>query len=417
MPSTRQLAVSLLEEWARGEQHAVSILDQYALGYKLAGRDTAMLQSLVFGVLRNMTLLDHWAAELSNGRSIDTGTRTVVRLGLAQLLLLEMSPHAAVNETVALAGHARGFVNAILRRADRERVALLGQREALPTNVRCSHPRWLVQRWEQQYGIVAAAAICAWNQLPAPVIVRANGLAKVPFVPGSDASAVGASIASLKSLAGSFYLCPTLPREALAAGQCYAQDPSTALAPLLLAPQSGDAVLDACAAPGGKTAILAQLMRNEGKIIATDVSMPRLQRLSDNLDRMQVTNVQALRHDWADGNSLPPKVTANFDRILLDVPCSNTGVMRRRIDVRWRIEPETFAAQARTQLDLLQACILALKPGGTLVYSTCSIDREENEGVIERALANTPGLKLVETQQLLPHRDGVDGAFAAKLTK
>ena len=404
MPSSRQLAVSLLEEWGRGEQHAAAMVDQYALGYKLAPRDTALLQNLVFGVLRHLTLLDHWAGELSNGRKIDAGTLTVVRLGLAQLLLLDMSPHAAVNETVALAGHARGFVNAILRRADRERVALLEQREMMPTAIRCSHPRWLVGRWEQQFGIVEAAALCAWNQQPAPIFVRANTLSARPFSAVPESGASGES-EGIEVLPHGFFKCSTLPRAALAAGQCYAQDPSTALAPMLLDPQPGDAVLDACAAPGGKTALLAQLMRNEGKIIATDASMPRLQRLSENLARLNVTNVQALRHDWAEGLPLPPKVTANFDRILLDVPCSNSGVMRRRIDVRWRIEPETFAAQAATQLELICACAAVLKPGGTLVYSTCSIDREENQDVIEKALASIPGLKLVETKQTLPHRD------------
>ena len=136
--------------------------------------------------------------------------------------------------------------------------------------------------------------------------------------------------------------------------------------------------------------------------------------MARNMQRLHVNNVTEMVYDWLK-ESRGPKENKKYDRILLDVPCSNTGVIRRRIDVRWRLKPQDITAQAATQLQLLLSCVHSLATGGVIVYSTCSIDKEENEQVIEKAMAAIPGLQLIETKQTLPHRDGVDGAFAAAL--
>ena len=284
--------------------------------------------------------------------------------------------------------------------------AIMAERPTLPPSIAFSQPEFLVQRWTRQFDAAQAAAICAWNQEPSSVYVRANGL-----MPGAE-QAVKA-LPGLEDIGGGFFRCEGLPRAALASGACYAQDPSTAVAPRLLDPQPGETVLDACAAPGGKAAILAQLMRNEGTLVACDSSGARLRRLSGNLKRLGV-NAQVFIHDWAK-SAPPPWGDLRFDRILLDVPCSNTGVMRRRVDVRWRIKLEEFRTLAALQLQLIKTAAALLKPGGTLVYSTCSLDAEENQEVVAKALADLPRLKLIETQQVLPQRDGFDGAYAAKL--
>lgn len=409
MPNARKLALEVLREWSRGEAYAAALVDQAARETQLASRDAALLQTLVYGVLRNLSLLDHWSAFLSRDRELDPASRWLLRLGLAQLLLLEMPPHAAVNETVNLATRARGFINAILRRADRDKQELLAQVPALPLHIRYSHPGHLVDRLRSAVGESGIEGLLAWNQKPAETYVRLNRL-------HPDAAATVPALEGLADAGDDFFRCETPPREALADGRCYAQDPSTAIAPRLLAPQPGMRVLDACAAPGGKTALLAQLMGNDGVIVATDSSTSRLRRLASNLGRLQVKNVNALLHDWSQPQ-LPDFAKERFDAVLLDVPCSNIGVMRRRIDVRWRLKDTDFAKLAATQLALLKSTLRCLKPGGVMVYSTCSIDPEENEKVVEKLIADHPDVKLERVMRSLPIVDGFDGAYAARLTR
>lgn len=407
MPSSRKLALDVLQEWNRGEQYASALIDEAVIANRLEPRDAALLQTIVLGCLRHLSLLDHWIDGLTDGKHLEREAEWILRSGLAQLLILNMPPHAVVNETVGLAGRARGLVNAVLRRADRERPAIMAERPTLPPWIAYSHPDFLVQRWTRQFGADQARVLCAWNQEPSSVYVRVNEL--VP-----DALSLMRQTPGIEDIGDGFYQCGGLPRAALAAGACYAQDPSTATAPRLLNPQPGDTVLDACAAPGGKTALLAQLMGNQGTIIASDSSSARIRRLSANLKRLQVTNAITHQYDWVKGGPFPWG-DLRFDRILLDVPCSNTGVMRRRVDVRWRLKQDEFKAVAALQLQLIKAAVAVLKPGGSLVYSTCSLDAEENEQVVQKALAETPSLRLEETKQILPQRDGFDGAYAARL--
>jgi 16S rRNA (cytosine967-C5)-methyltransferase len=158
-------------------------------------------------------------------------------------------------------------------------------------------------------------------------------------------------------------------------------------------------------------------MNNEGRIIACDSSPRRIPRLQENLRRMRVAIARTFELNWTSSKGVPPWGALRFDRILLDVPCSNTGVMRRRIDVRWRIKPETFAEMALVQSKILLATIPLLKPGGTLVYSTCSVDTEENERLVGSILRDRPDFQVTETKTSLPWRDGMDGAFAAKVLR
>jgi 16S rRNA (cytosine967-C5)-methyltransferase len=362
-----------------------------------------------FGVLRNLSRLDFLIAQLRDGQ-IDPETRAVLRLGLYQIFHMRTPAHAAVNETVELSTRARGLVNAILRRALREQPELEAALAAAPLSVRTSHPEFLIDRWRTTYGDEATERLCAWDNEPAEVYVRANGL-KVTVgellrgTPDAVPSPAHPLMAKVRAL----------PFSWIAHGLCYVQDPSTLVACDLLAPQPGERVLDACAAPGGKTSYLAQLMRNEGRIVACDLYESRVERLRENLQRLGVRNAQILVHDCMKAGA--PLEPDSFDRILVDAPCSNTGVLRRRVDVRWRLTDEDFIRRPAQQLALVRRTATLLRPGGTLVYSTCSLEPEENDRLVEQALAAVPGLRFIESRRTLPFVDAVDGAFAAKFTR
>lgn len=407
--SVRHHSLDVLMDWQKSGRFATDLLDERVRKAVLSPPNAAFLHDIVFTCLRNLNLLDFWADQLTDGKHLDHRTRWLLRIGLCQLLLLGVPSHAAVNETVAAAGRSGALVNAVLRRAGREEASLLALVEKQPLSVRYSHPEFLVRRWIKIMGKAKTEALCQWNQDPAPVFVRLNALHE-------EAAGRLAQIPDLVDIGEGFYQCETTPREALKNGWCYAQDPSTAHAPRMLAPKPGETVLDACAAPGGKTALLAEQMCNEGRIFACDASPARLTRLRENLTRLKVRNAHIHAFDLLSGEA-PPFGDLLFDRILLDVPCSNSGVMRRRIDVRWRLQDEEFAALAETQRNIIESALRFLKPGGTLVYSTCSIDPEENQSVIKAVLEAHPDLEMIESRLVFPPKDQTDGAYAARLVK
>ena len=400
-----------MSQWRKSRLFADSIISR-AVQTEQTPSDRAFALELFYGVLRNLTLLDFWIGCLRSSR-IESDVRDLVRLGLYQLFLLKTPEHAAVYETVALAGEKqRPVVNGVLRAATRYRNELLTRAEAQPVPVRTSHPQFLVERWQQHFGAGHAEELCKWNNQPAPVYGRVNRLKIDPKVflqlyPDSRPLPDSPDFLKLN----------TLPAAALDSGHCYIQDPSTELACQLLAPKPDEKVLDACAAPGGKTSYLAQLMQNRGILIACDRDPKRLQILKDNVVRLGTTIVRPVRHDWTRDQHLPKEIAsiAPFDRVLVDAPCTNTGVIRRRVDVRWRLRPRDFSRMPNEQFIITRAVLPFIKPGGILVYSTCSLEREENEEVVHRLVSNVPGLRCEAKRDSLPFRDGFDGAFAAKL--
>ncbi len=413
MPASpaRQVAFSALRAWQDYGDRADLIIGSFLGRGKLTKSDRAFAQELFYGVLRNLTLLDFWLGSL-RAAAIDADLRDVLRLGLYQLFFLGTPDHAAVNESVEMVPpKKKGFINGMLRTALRDRDELRKKVKVQPLAVRSSHPAFLVSRWQRAFGLEATSQLCDWNNSRARIYARVNRLKL-------DPEQFAQRYPETDELPGQpeFRYCPELPQEALNRGHCYVQDPSTIMAGALLNPQPAEKVLDACAAPGGKTTHLAQLMQNKGVVIACDREVGRIKRLTENVTRLGAEVVKVHQHDWTH-DKVPKAIeeAAPFDRILIDVPCTNTGVMQRRVDVRWRLRPESLPELRALQLEILRRVAAFLKPGGTLVYSTCSLEAEENEEAVRQFLIEFPTWHLAEQRACRPFVNHYDGAFAAKL--
>ncbi len=393
---------------------------------RLSPADRGLCHELVCGVVRWQATLDCLIARKTTpGREPRPALVNLLRLGLYQIFWLDRIPaHAAVHETVEqakLSGYVSqsGFINAILRAYLREfdevKKILADMKNSQPA-LGWSHPEWLVEKWRKHFGVEKTLELLAWNNTPPKTFARINTLKTdaVALTQRWREDGVEHDFAS-RDWTGeniAFELKSHPPLNSLGSfrdGWFYVQDPSTLLAPVLLGAQPGETILDLCAAPGGKATLIAQQMNNDGKIVAQDVDQVRLKLVKDNCSRLGVTNVETILPSSFD---LQPAI---FDRILIDAPCSNTGVMRRRVDLRWRIQSVEIERLRTAQSGLLQQAAAKLKPGGVLLYSTCSLEPEENSEVVNAFLEANPNFKLETERQLLPFADGVDGAYVAKL--
>ena len=410
--SARRVALAALKTWRKEKQFADATISNALSQSRLQSADRAFAFELFYGVLRNLTLLDFWIRALRT-QHVDVDLRDLLRLGLYQLLIAKTAEHAAVNETVEIAPRRhRTITNAILRRAALERDELERKTSVQPLEVRASHPKFLIERWQRGFGTDATKALCNWNNQPPPIYARINRL-KTDL---QNFLARNRNARTLPNLSN-FVQLPT-PGHAIEAGDCYIQDPSTAIACELLQPQPGEKILDACAAPGGKTSYIAELMKNPGLLVACDREPDRLCLLEENLTRLGVSNARIVRQDWTKPPVSPEILSvAPFDRILVDAPCSNTGVMRRRVDVRWRLTAKDFDRMHARQVEIVRATAALLKPGGVLIYSTCSLEGEENEEVVAELLRTMSILQLEEERRSLPFRNDFDGAYVARLRK
>jgi 16S rRNA (cytosine967-C5)-methyltransferase len=411
--------------------------------------DAALATELVFGVLRWQGLLD-FLLERATGRaaaSLDPEVRVALRLGLYQLRHLERIPAAAaVNEAVELVKRARkksaaGLVNAALRRAPRQAAEELVT-ASLPAAERMailhSHPEWMVARWLRQWGAERARALLeADNQPPrvACVIHSAERRAETE----AEFKRAGISFGPARWLRDAVHIRRGNPAEtaAFAQGWISLQDEASQMVAHLLDAQPGESVLDVCAAPGGKCALLARAAR-PGPVLACDIHQHRLRAMKENLARTGEANVHLLATDAAAG--LP--LGREFPRILVDAPCSGTGTLARNPEIRWRIRPADLADLQARQAAILRHAAALLAPGGRLVFATCSFEPEENERVAETLIAARRDLRLIRAADALrrhlhpsltgaaeqffdaagffrtfPPEHGTDGFFAAVLER
>ncbi|MBI4463330.1 MAG: 16S rRNA (cytosine(967)-C(5))-methyltransferase RsmB, partial [Acidobacteria bacterium] len=412
----------------------------------LPSSDLALCTELVLGTLRWQATLDFIAQQFvqTSWTSLDPEVQVALRMGIYQLRYLTRMPaRAAVHETVELVkrarkGSAAGLVNAVLRKAAGADLESLRPPDMPPWEwwgIEYSHPAWLLECWGRQYGQQTALELARANNQSAPTFLRLN-LSDGSLQEAEEAlrregveTRPGRFLKSCRAVEAGNVAHTELYRR----GEVLIQDEASQMVPYLLAVQKGQRVLDLCAAPGNKTAQLAQWVGNSGRVVACDLHADRLKQL---LSHHRFANIIPV---VLDGRRTLP-FSALFDRILVDAPCSGTGTLRRNPEIKWRLSPGDLAALAEKQGQLLESAATVLSVSGRLVYSTCSLESEENQAVIERFLRRHPEFRFLplreeaarlepdfqppalailqqEFLQTWPPRDGTDGFFAAILVK
>lgn len=397
-------------------------MDHLLQDARLESEEAARCRFFLSGTIRNLSLL-----EASLDRLIPRRPRrrvwAILLLGAFEILENpEETPkivHFAVEQGKRRVTKPEcGLINSVLRRISGPLTELsqLPGDDAASLAIRYSHPEWLVRRWLAAFGVASTRELLTWDQQPGPVYAR--------FRSGSTDASVQLSGAVETDWPGFVEIGATPWSEitaALNAGDIYIQDPATRLAPELLGVQGPESILDLCSAPGGKTLQLAEkAAENGGSVVAVDLPSSRSIRLRENLERrtgLPVTviesDVRKLSSETFSALDLPE----TFDGVLIDVPCSNTGVLRHRVDAKWRLRETDFGKLTRLQYHLLEAASRFVRPGGRLVYSTCSLEAEENDGVVQAFIDAHPDFELLEGTVSQPWSSGHDGAGCFLLGK
>jgi 16S rRNA (cytosine967-C5)-methyltransferase len=440
----RQAACSVLLRIQKEGCYADQLMDRELSSGRLSGPDRGLFAELVLGVLRRQGTLDHVLSGLLAQPLARQEPQVLIflRLGLYQLMYLDRIPEsAAVNESVNLAKQllprASGLVNGVLRNYLRHKdTVTFPDPVAAPAAsiaARHSHPAWLVKLWFSQIGEAETELLAEASSLQPPLTLRTNTLATTREELLEKFAANGITAAPCRfspfglMVEGRHHI-PGLPgfRE----GLFVVQDEASQMAGILLDPQAGERVLDTCAAPGGKATHLAQLMGNRGELLAMDNAGSKLPLILEAAQRLGITNIRTRAADLLQSGAFPADA---FDRVLLDAPCSGLGVIRRNPEAKWRVTPEDVTRLAAVQKIMLKNAIRMLRPGGVLLYSTCSTTLEENEAVVRDFLSRHPHCVLENLNEIFPdyrelfteegmfrawpHRHGMDGFFAARIRK
>ncbi|MBM3236507.1 16S rRNA (cytosine(967)-C(5))-methyltransferase RsmB [Candidatus Poribacteria bacterium] len=413
--SVRKIALEILLSWEERKSDVSSLLDRAIREEQIQDIDKALLTELVYGVLRWRGRLDYIIKMFVHSRhNLDDVTLNILRLGAYQLIITDkIPPYAAINESVELAKPKCGrknLVNAVLRASQRNQTEIeYPNKDENPIqylSLRYSYPEWMVARWIKQHGVDWTAAFCEASNQVAPLCVRTNtlltnrdALAELLKQEGVE---VDYSVIVPEGLRLRKY--PTLTQlSAYKRGWFSVQDESSMLTSYILDPQPEEFIIDVCAAPGGKTTHIAQIMQNRGKIVAFDISESKLSLIKENCQRLGVEIVTPMK---VDASVIHNPFINKADRVLADVPCSNLGILRRHPEIRWRKTESQIIALSELQYKILKSASNYLKPNGILVYSTCSTEPEENEQVVMRFLSEHPNFEIENVVPFLPIFNG-----------
>ena len=444
--NVRRLASDILAKVDTRKAYADILLDQALKNATLNERDRALLTELTYGALRWRGNID---AQLSRYlrqplAKMDPLIRNLLRVSIYQLRFLDKIPdHAAVNEAVELArnhsgGKSAGFVNAVLRNFLRSKDRVIGlapkDESVAGLAVTYSHPEWLVKRWIDEFGAEAAKTLMHANNQRATLVLRVNCLkcTRVKLLDrfleaGIKAEATQWSPQGISVLSG-----PAVDKlPGFAEGYFQIQGEASQLVTYIVSPLSGERILDACAAPGGKSTHLGEFMKDEGELVAIDISARGIAKIRENAARLGLKSLRVLSADAS--AELADKVRGPYDRVLVDAPCSGLGTLRGHPEIKWHRDENDIRRLSRLQSKILSRVAGYLKPGGVLVYATCTLSREENEEIVESFLAHHKEFELEDAARYLPgqathmvrekyfvalpHRDHTDGFFAARMRR
>lgn len=439
--NVRNLALDVLIDIEKKRAYSNLSLHHVIETNELSAQDVALLTELVYGTVQRRDTLDYYLQPFVKGK-IEPWVRLLLRLSLYQMVYLDRIPDRAVLfEAVEIAkrrGH-RGIaslVNGVLRSIQRQGLRSFDeiQDDLERLAIATSHPLWLVRRWVEQFGLDATKRMCEANVLPPEQTARVNTTKatvsdviaelKKEGIEAVPSTVVDVGVKMVKGNAAK--------TKAFQNGLLTIQDESSMLVAYALSPNETDVVLDCCAAPGGKTTHIAERMNNRGRIVALDIHDHKVKLIEQQAKRLGLSNIEAKQLDGRQAHTQFAAET--FDRILVDAPCSGLGVIRRKPEIKYAKNEKDIAQLAEIQLNILRAVAPLLKRGGTLVYSTCTVDREENERVIAKFLDEHPqyerdhtlALRLPSSVapyvhdgmlQLLPHHVFSDGFFIATLKK
>lgn len=441
--NSRELALKILFQINEEGAYANLALDKALFSCKnLDPRDRGLITEIVYGSVKYRGKLDYILNQFAKTKvkKMDHWTRNNLRMALYQILFLDKVPDsAAVDESVKLAkryGHSDKFVNAVLRNYLRGKETIVWpdqQKDPIAyLSVMYSFPEWMVTRFVQQYGFAQAEKLCQYYNQPAPLWIRTNTLKITREALKMQLEQNGITVTESRFTPEGLQIHSAVNLHKLQAfqkGLFTVQDESSMLVALAAEPEKEQRVLDVCSAPGGKATHMAQLMKNTGVIYACDIHKHRLELIEENCKRLGITNVKTIEQD---GTILTRRWQEPFDIIVCDVPCSGLGVLGRRADARWAKESEDIAGLCGIQKRILEEAAKLVVPGGTLIYSTCTITPEENQNMVEQFLLRHPEYELDETLtdcwlnmekacngfiQFLPFEDAMDGFFIARMVR
>ena len=435
----RELAMQVLQKVHVEGAYANVVLVETLREVQLSERDRRFLTELVYGVTKAGASLDYMIGRyVADLRKAQPAIRELLRLGFYQIFCMDrVPPSAACNTAVELAKKhgrrgAESFVNGVLRAALREpeRAAFPDGRDARSLALRTWHPQWMVERWIRTYGYERTEELCRCNNTSAPLSMRVNTLRTNRDALMEQLAAAGAQVRVSAWVPDGIVLDAHGALDELAAlreGLAQVQDESSMLVAHILGAEPGMTVIDACAAPGGKTTHIAQRMENRGRILAFDIYEEKIRRIERNAKRLGISIIEA---HLSDACEIGAVYAGQADRVLVDAPCSGLGVLRRKPDARWKKSARDAKTLPSLQHAILESAAQTVKKGGVLVYSTCTMEECENAAVVNAFLETHTDFALEETGrflpvqktaermvQIMPEADGPDGFFIARMRR
>lgn len=442
----RETALKIIYDVNEKGAYSNISLNRHLLGSELKDKDRAFITDLVYGTVKWRLSIDWIIEQFSRVRlkKLSPWILNILRLGIYQLQYTDRIPEsAACNESVKLAkkyGHdaSSAYVNGVMRNVARSKrnIAYPDIEKDLEKylSVRFSHPQWLVKIWLERYGRDFTEGLLSENNGIPNFSIRVNTFRTSKDKLIEELEGEGLEVADGQHLSEALIVknpSSVTRMQAFKAGLFQVQDESSMLVSRVLDPRPGELAMDVCSAPGGKATHMAQLMKNEGAVIARDIHEHKIKLIRETAERLGLSIVKPEKFDALEVDA---SLAGKADRVLVDAPCTGMGIIRRKPDIKWTRKPEDSVEITKLQRDILKASSAYVKPGGFLVYSTCTIEPEENEGTVEAFLLENPEFTAVDFKELLPaglkqritqkgfiqtypHLDGIDGFFIAKLQR